>query len=207
MEQSNRWRGILDQILTRDEYQIYYQNQGNLLQRIWNRVKEWIDKLFTDWLGELSPSSSVGDLIIIVLLVVGLIIVTFLVILSIANWRRKHRLKNNQSLKNISSQSLSINDYQRRIKKAEKTADYQRAIRYRFLLLLFELEEKGLIKTERFKTNWDYFKELEQINNDRAEHFYPLAVYFESVTYGNKIVKAKDYHDYLNRVRAFEQEE
>lgn len=207
MEQSNTWHDVLDELLTGDEYQAYYQDQRNLLQRIWDGIKEWLGNLFADWLGGLNPSSSVGDLIVVVLLVVGLIVVVFLVILSLANWRRKYRLKNNHPLKNISSQNLSIRDYQGHLKKAEDREDYQEAIRFKFLLLLFDLEAKGSIKTARFKTNWDYFGELEQINTDQAEHFYPLAVYFESVTYGNKIVNAKDYHDYLKRVQAFEQEE
>ncbi|WP_440896449.1 DUF4129 domain-containing protein [Amphibacillus sp. Q70] len=207
MKQANAWRGVLEEILSTDEFQAYYQDQRNIFQRIWDWLKEWVTNLFQEWFSGLSPSSSIGDAILVILLTIGLILVCLLVAFALINWQRRKRLKDNQPLKNFSSQTLTFKDYQERFEEAEEREHYPEAIRYRFLLLLFNLEEKQLIKIERWKTNWDYFKELTQINEDQAERFYQLAVYFEAVTYGNKKVKSDDYHNYLTRVHAFEQEE
>lgn len=207
MKQSDTWRGVLEEILTGKEYQIYYQDQRNIIERIWDWLKEWIGNLLSEWFSGLSPSSSVGDAIVVILLTIGMILVSVLVVFSITSWYRKRHLKHNQPLKNISSQTLTFEDYQQHLSEAEEAEYYQEAVRYRFLLLLFILEEKTSIKIERWKTNWDYFRELEQISHYQAERFYQLAVYFEAVTYGNKVVKSEDYHNYLKRVHAFEQEE
>lgn len=207
MNQVETWRSTLDHILSQEEYQAYYQDNRNILQRIWDWVKEWVMDLINKWFSGLSPSSTTGDIIVAGLFILMGIVVISLAIYLIRNFRRRQRLKRHQPLQSMSAQGVSLLDYQRLLEEAETVENYQAAVRLRFLILLFELDHEQWLIKERWKTNWDYYQELKRLKKDKAEPFYQLAVYFEATTYGNKQVKLEDYQKYTKRVQALKQEE
>lgn len=207
MNQSERWRSTLDQILSDQEYQAYYQDNRNILQRIWDYVKEWVIELLSKWFSGLSPSSTTGDIIVAILFIVMGIVVISLAIYLVKNWQRRKRLKRNQPLKGMATNNLSLFDYQQSLKEAESEQNYQAAVRLRFLILLFELDQQQWLKQERWKTNWDYYQELKRLKKNKSEPFYQIAVYFEAVTYGNKLVELEDYQKYVDQLQAFGREE
>ncbi|GAA4060449.1 DUF4129 domain-containing protein [Amphibacillus indicireducens] len=199
MNQVESWRSTLDQILSEHEYQAYYQDNRNILQRIWDFVKEWVLDLIYQWFNGLTPSSATGDLIVAILFIVMAIVVASLAIYLLKNWQRRQRLKRDQPLKGLTINAQSLQDYQRSLEEAEANNNYQAAVRFRFLILLFELDQKQWLNKERWKTNWDYYQEIKRLKKDQAESFYQLAVYFEAVTYGNKQVERDDYLQYVRR--------
>lgn len=207
MNSVESWRRTLDQILNKEEYQMYYRDQRNLLQRLWDRLKEWVMDLIYEWFGGLTPSSTTGDIIVALLLIAVLVAVLFLAIYLIRNWRVTKQLKTTRPLKGIDIQSAFIEDYQNSLKVAEADENYKLAVRYQFLILLFKLDNKNWLIKENWKTNWDYYQELARTRKRKSELFYPLAVYFEAVTYGNMQVKSDDYLNYVKKIHAFEQEE
>lgn len=193
------WRSTLDQILSEQEYQAYYQDNRNILQRIWDFVKEWVLDLIYQWFNGLTPSSATGDLIVAILFIVMAIVVVSLAIYLLKNWQRRQRLKRDQPLKGLTINSQTLKDYQRSLQEAETNENYQAAVRFHFLILLFELDQKQWLNKERWKTNWDYYQEIKRLKKDQAEPFYQLAIYFEAVTYGNKQVNQDDYQQYVRR--------
>src|SRR5699024_8968595 len=95
------WRSTLDQILSEQEYQAYYQDNRNILQRIWDFVKEWVLDLIYQWFNGLTPSRATGDLIVAILFIVMAIVVVSLAIYLLKNWQRRQRLKRDQPLKGL----------------------------------------------------------------------------------------------------------
>jgi len=207
MNPIHSWEKMLDQILKGQEYQVYYQDNRNLLQRLWDWIKEWVLELIYEWFGGLSPSSTAGDIIVAILLFVGLIIVIMLAVYVMRYWRGNQRLKKSQPFGDIDTQSLTLTDYQTSLAKAEQNKNYSLAIRYQFLVLLVKLDQREWILKKSWKTNWDYYQELKQDRERNAELFYQLAVYFDSVTYGNRHVNAEDYQTYVKKIQRYELEE
>src|SRR5690625_5163628 len=120
MNPIHSWEKMLDQILKGQEYQVYYQDNRNLLQRLWDWIKEWVLELIYEWFGGLSPSSTAGDIIVAILLFVGLIIVIMLAVYVMRYWRGNQRLKKSQPFVDIDTQSLTLTDYQTSLAKAEQ---------------------------------------------------------------------------------------
>ncbi|BAM46715.1 MAG: hypothetical protein GX972_03320 [Amphibacillus sp.] len=207
MTQVETWHSTLEKILNSKEYQAYYQDNRNILQRIWDYIKEWVLELINKWFDGLTPSSSVGDLIVAVILIVLMLVVVCLAIYLIRNFHRSKQLKRHQPLKEITINGVSILEYQNLLEEAELKHNYQASVRFQFLILLYELDQMQWLKVERWKTNWDYYQEIKSMSREKAEQFYQLAIYFEATTYGNRQVDNAAYEKYVKQVQAFKQEE
>lgn len=207
MNDIDQLRDTAKDILAEDAYQVYYQDQRNIFQRIWDQVMEWISEWFSNLLGGLQPGNSLADAIIVGMLVIGGIL-TLLLILFITRYvMRKQQLKRNQPLQAVTYHTKTLQDYIDQFETAQQSDDLPGAVRYRFLILLFRLEENEWLKVVNWKTNWDYYKEIERIGREQADAFYQIAIYFESITYGNKRVELKAYQAYIKAIYHLEQGE
>lgn len=89
------------------------------------------------------------------------------------------------------NEDISTINFDERILKATNDNDFRLAIRWHYLKLLNELNEKGLIKYEPFKTNIDYSLELSK-NND-LEKFKNCSNIYDYVWYGNYSIEKMSY--------------
>lgn len=87
--------------------------------------------------------------------------------------------------------TINFND---RIKKAEIENDYRLAIRWHYLKQLNDLNEKGLIKYEPFKTNIDYSIELS--STSQKMKFKNTSNIYDYVWYGNYSIDKVSYEKY-----------
>ncbi|SEO64267.1 hypothetical protein SAMN04488134_11045 [Amphibacillus marinus] len=207
MNEHEQLRQTLERILAQDTYQAYYQDQRNIFQRIRDWLFEWGGKLLERWFGGLSPSQSVGDAIIVLLLIiVGIFLIVLIGLLS-TNMLRRYQLKRKHGLALNKLDPASEEDYWKQFDQAIHEQDLQKAVRIRFILALFVLDKNDLLNVQSWKTNWDYFNELSGHHKTIATQFYQVAVYFESVTYGNKPVHSAPFDQFLKQVEQLEQEE
>ncbi len=84
--------------------------------------------------------------------------------------------------------TINFND---RITKAENESNYRLAIRWYYLNQLNNLNEKGLIKYEPFKTNIDYSLELSK--STQKESFKNTSNIYDYVWYGNYSIDKTSY--------------
>lgn len=200
MLDANQAREELADLLNTNEYQVYYNESKGFLQILWEKAKDWIaeqlEKLFPaiESAGNAASSILIG-LIIIILLLLGLAL--FFIIRST---RRKRMLRNKKPLQSLKEMNWT---YQRHLAEAEKQeglGKYTVATRHMFLALLLYFHEKEWLEAKIWKTNWDYYDELSKINQQYAEQFYDLALFFDEVTYGETSVKKEDYLQFKNGV-------
>lgn len=112
-------REQLNDILSNKEYQVYYQDNRSLLDRIWDKLSEWLGKLLKSIFQSFDPGTTVGNSILSVILIVilGALIIGVVAIVMI--FLRKRRLK---KLQPFSSSNQLEWDYQRHLAVASQYA-------------------------------------------------------------------------------------
>ena len=201
MKNVNQAKDSLETILNQSEYQIYLQDNRNFIQVWWDNIKAWISDLFSSWLSSLQPTSSVGDALVVLLLIAAVILVFFFIFLSSRNWLRKRSLKNYQPLHHLKEHDWSSLDHFQEANRLETQLAYAEATRHLFLSFLLILHEKEWLEARMWKTNWEYYAELQATKSDLASDFYQLALIFEEVTYGEKKIPEKDFFSYRERIK------
>lgn len=196
----NQAEDSLETILNQPEYQVYYRDNRNFIQIWWDKFKTWIGDLLSDWFSSLEPTSNVGDAIIILLLIAGIVFVCFVLFLSSRNWMRKRSLRNDQPLYQLKEQDWSSFDHFKEANRLEQQQSYSMATRHLFLTFLLTLHEKEWLEARMWKTNWEYYDELKVVRINLADDFYQLALFFEEVTYGAHKIEGKAYLTYRKRI-------
>lgn len=190
----------LAEILAQREYQIYYEDNRNILQIWWDRFWEWIGDLFSRWFQAFEPTSTVGDMIIAILILVVIILVLVLLFLLISNVTKKRRLRSLQPLQSSVQSNWGSKQHLTEASRLEEQGDYQQATRHLFLALLLSLHEEERLVAQKWKTNWEYYQELLRSNREYAEDFYQFAFLFEEVTYGEKQIDSNAYQAYQTKI-------
>ena len=80
-------------------------------------------------------------------------------------------------------ENLFDNDLEKYIHEAKLEGDYKLAIRFSFIYIIRLLDENGIIKWRKQKTNYDYLKELE--GNPFKDSFNYCKLIFENLWYGS----------------------
>lgn len=201
--ESNQAEQALAEILAQDEYQIYYQDNRNILQIIWDRIKEWIGDLLARWLSSFEPSSSVGDAIIAILLLIGVILAVVLLFILGRNMMQKRTLRSLKPLQSISERDWGSVEHFAESLRLEQHGIYQQATRHLFLGLLLTLHEWDWLVAQQWKTNWEYYQDLQKKKKERSESFYKFALFFEEVTYGEKEIAQVTYQAYKIQINSW----
>ncbi|SFL94798.1 hypothetical protein SAMN04487943_105223 [Gracilibacillus orientalis] len=190
----------LNDILSKQEYQVYYEDNRSFLERIWDRVTNWIGDILTKLFDSFEPSSTAGNLIIVLIVLIVSAVVIFGVIALIMFTARKRRLSNQQPFNKNNELDWNYDDHLQSARDYEIQADYRLATRHQFLALLLIFHEYRLLQANQWKTNWDYYEELKQTNKPLAVDFYNLALFFEKVTYGEQSITEEDYQTYKTQI-------
>ncbi|GGA82830.1 DUF4129 domain-containing protein [Ornithinibacillus halotolerans] len=196
----DRAREKIDQIVNTREYQLYYEDNRNFLQRWWDSVKEWFMELFETLFGSITPSSGLASAVVVIVSIVVLIAVFLAIFLVIRYYRRKHHYKDTTELFRTHEKDWTYDDHIKKAKGEEEKENLQNATRHLFLALLLFFREKGFIETRIWKTNTDYYTELTKVNRQTAIEFYKLANQFDAVVYGEQRVEVHSYQQYKQTV-------
>ncbi|MFB1050953.1 DUF4129 domain-containing protein [Paraliobacillus sp. JSM ZJ581] len=182
----------LKAILNQQEYQIYYQDNRSLIEKIFDQVASWFEDLVDKLFFSANPSNSIGSLIIIIS-ILAIVVVGFTIVYKISrNVFRRKKFSNIQPL-HKDQKHWTSEDHLQKANQFEEQQRYANATRHLFLSFLLLLNEKGLVKTQAWKTNWEYYDELVEIDSRLAKHFYSCAIFFEQSTYGNRSITKESY--------------
>jgi hypothetical protein len=158
------------------------------LQRIWRRVQDFFDGLF-------SAGAGLGERILILLLV-GIALVVILYFLFKSGFQglfmrgdRKHDTE-----VSILNTDVRISTLGSRIHTALAEKDYRSAYRWSYIELLHKLAEAGIIRLHANKTNRDYLHEMNA--SPLRPEFSSLAHAFDFVWYGEYPLNQERYEEY-----------
>lgn len=87
-------------------------------------------------------------------------------------------------IEDINPTEIPLTELQRLLKEALDKNDFRGAIRIYFIFIIRDLTQKGLIKWEKEKTNFQYLRELS--NYENYNDFNLSVSYFEIIWYGKR---------------------
>ncbi|MBP3952671.1 DUF4129 domain-containing protein [Bacillus suaedae] len=193
-------RDELEAILSKEEYTQYYdQSQGFFAK--------WIGKAWTwflDQLAKLFPaierSSGVPGMVYVVAVVVVVVVLAIVLFLISRNIKRRHDFRENKPLQSMNEINWSSSMHMDELRKREQAGDYKSSTRHLFLALLLHFHENKWLEARIWKTNWEYYDELQKVDQQAASMFNDVALLFDKVTYGEHIVTENEYMHYRGKV-------
>ncbi len=102
---------------------------------------------------------------------------------------RSPELKTTYDVEN--PEELVLTELQRELQEAEANNNYNRCLRYEFLLLLEKLQSLGRIRWHKYNTNGDYLNQL--INYKLHKRIRTVTVIYEYYWYGEHTLSLEDY--------------
>ncbi|WP_079708769.1 DUF4129 domain-containing protein [Paraliobacillus ryukyuensis] len=199
MAKVNEAEKQLEEILDRQEYQAYLEDNRSLFERLWN----WIGAKISDWLEGLNitidPSNNVGNGLFYFLGFLGIVAVFLIVFFASRNWLKKRSLQHRQPL-HQNQRDWTSKAHWVEAEKMEQQQDYASAMRHVFLSFLLLLHENKALVARMYKTNWEYYDELRSFDPKIADSFYQFALFFEEVTYGERPIEKEGYQSYRKQV-------
>lgn len=167
-------------------------------ESVWEIIKRRINEKLRQWFNGDSVTYNiaviVGALAVLIVLVVLLLNVKSGVIAAGDN-RDKDKI-------GLFDEEVRIATLPERIANCEAEDDMAGAFRFRFLLLLSELDRAEVIKARKYKTNGEYRTEVNESQPEHTSLFNDLADIFDQVFYGGKNI---DRGVYQGTLRLFDQ--
>lgn len=195
---------IIEDVLSRPEFQPdkkgefkFLQNLLRTIGKVASRIFNFIEKLINGILGRLNLgglgekfmklNSVVKDIIIIVALLVIAVLVFFLVKLLLKIIKNKRfNFKNEDISDELEEFTKTPSEPLRLALEFKNINEYRLSFRYFFLALLINLNERELIKIQKFKTNIQYFRELYANDEEIARISEPFFDAFYYIWYGKR---------------------
>ena len=181
----------LQTVLARPEFQ-YEEDDPNWFERQWERFLGWIFDLLGRGDGGLSTIwgyVAAGAAGIIVLLVIGY-------------WLRslsgQFSAEINLPATSDADYDLSAGDALDRAETLAGGGDYREAVRYLYLSTLLSLDEKGMLRFDRSKTNREYLRQVS--GSDFAPTLGSVIDVFDRVWYGFQPIDKDTYATYATQV-------
>jgi hypothetical protein len=173
----------LKEILSKDEYTAY---TGSGHGSFWDFLKPLFRKLkslFPDF----HVSKGAGDWMTILLLLLLLVLVGFAIYWLCKQLIRQGRVSARPYLPG-GEISRSYRYYWEQAREFETSGAWREGVRSVFLTLLFYLEERSLIRVEKWKTNWEYVDEMTGTDPTWIALFRESSLLFEQIWYGKEEV-------------------
>lgn len=193
-------REDLEKILNKQEYQVYYEDHRSLWQKLLAWFMEMIEKLFMKLFPALGSTTNIAGIVVTVLVII-IVIILMLVMFNL--WRKRkiqRAYEQTIPLSSLHEMEWTYEDHFSKAKDRELEGDYKQSIRHLFLGLLLFYDHIDWLKAEAWKTNWEYYRELERKTREGADSFNKLAPTFDAVTYGRKEVNEKQFNEFKQYV-------
>lgn len=183
----------LEEILRRPEFQ-WQEEQPSLLERIW----EW----FTQQLINMLPNEAPGGRIISILLVsAGILAIGLILYFVFRRFRREIAIDVEPGTAGEDTDPQDASRAMDRARDLSKIGDYRQALRYLYLSTLLLLEERGLIRYDRSRTNLEYLQSVGD-HPQLATHLREIIQIFERSWYGLQIPDAQTYDRFERQVQS-----
>lgn len=179
----------LNTILARGEFD-YEPEPLSLRERIWRQIQDWFYQLL------LGAGGNVSGWVLAAGLALGLVALLYY-------WSRRLSAEfapeSELAFADIDNPDLTGDDALLMANKLSQRGDYRSAVRYLYLSLLLLLDERGLLRYDRSKTNREYLRnvrgsaELSTILTDVVD-------VFDRTWYGFQPLSSAEYNHYAAQV-------
>lgn len=189
-------RARLQEVLARREY-----TNASQAQDFMDRLKQWLERTLESVLGLPAEGASwVADALLWLLLtlaVLALAAVVFVVIRGVRMPRRPTHAPAEEAPAHVSLERPSRGWLEVAEEEAAR-GDYRAALRYAYLALLRTLEERGVLRLDRDRTNWDLVRQVPEgpARDDLAQ----ATRLFEEHWYALRPADAEEYRELRRRV-------
>jgi len=193
-------REDLQGILATKEYQIYTQEDNkSLLQDLLDSLKNWVHQLLQRIFPHADIAGTTTEWLSYVIATLGVLLLFLLLFLLLSRFVRQGRV-HSQQVRTSKEQTLTAQGHLSQAHKLAEEGNYSSALRNLFLGFLLYLDQNRWIEAKAWKTNWEYYAELNASAPQLANSFYTLAIKFEEAMYGGRPIARDDYWLYNNQV-------
>ncbi|WNS77469.1 DUF4129 domain-containing protein [Bacillus sp. DTU_2020_1000418_1_SI_GHA_SEK_038] len=206
MLETNKAKDELQRILDGKEYRVYYNDSKSMIEIWWEEAKKWIAEQLSKLFPSIESTSGASGLILIIILIIVVVLLSIAVFLVARNMKRNRMLRDQKPLQSMQELNWTFQEHLLEARKLEALGDYTLSTRHMFLALLLYLHEKEWLEARIWKTNWEYYDELQKINPSWAENFYHLAHLFDEATYGEREITKVEYDQFCNEAMFWLQE-
>ena len=200
----------LAEILRREEYQKSEEKQKSLIEKIYNKIIEWLAKLFPrPSAPTVSPIGGFGSFAFVlqmllyglILSAIGFLIYRFAPFL-VGKYRRREKGEKKERV--ILGERLAAGETpQNLFAEAERLAvrgNLRGAIRKGYIALLCELSDKKIIGLSQHKTNHDYLRDVRN-QNELYKNMSGLTNNYERHWYGSDDARENDWIEFKEEYR------
>ena len=190
----------LSEILSREEFQ-WAEAEPSGSNDYLARFLEWLTRLLPDTLNlgsqTLGNILAVAGAIILALVLFYALRDLFLDFITESEIRERDELEDEQ---------LTAETALKRAQTLSTGGDYRMAVRYLYLSTLLIMEERGLFRYDRAKTNREYLRSLQE-RPELAAILADVVDVFDRVWYGFQPLNQTDYSRYQTRVEALQRQQ
>ncbi|KEF37073.1 protein of unknown function (DUF4129) [Schinkia azotoformans MEV2011] len=192
-------RNDLEKILDDKEYQVYVDDSKSILEIWWEKAEKWLAKQLGDLFPSFIPSNGTTQWLFISIIIGIVLLLALILFFILRDVNRSYRFRN-KPIQSLNEMNWSFQDHLSEAGKQEALEAYTAATRHMFLALLLYCHEKKMLEARIWKTNWEYYAELQKVNKEWAMHFKSLALFFDEVTYGERNLEKEEFGEYREKI-------
>ncbi|MFZ5921850.1 MAG: DUF4129 domain-containing protein [Chloroflexota bacterium] len=163
-------------------------------QKVWERINQWLNSVF----GDLQFTFSIDSSFLPILAGILLVVILFFVFNTVfADFVREARLAADR---NGGDEILTAESAFEKAQTLSRGGDYRSSVRYLYLSSLLALDERGLLRYDRSKTNREYLRSVAN-SPELSEPLEDVIEVFDDVWYGYHSLEEKSFQQYSDRVR------
>lgn len=186
-------RKELEKILSNQEYRIYDQeDSANILQRWLERFGKWLNEILHNLFPNANITETTAEWIIYGLTLVMLLLSIFLFIKLWKSFVRERRY-DSKPIGTAEDLALSSSHHFHKADQLTEQGEFRLALRHVFLAFILYLDQHHWVDAKPWKTNWEYYEELQNRHSVLTEPFNQLAIKFEEVVYGGRSIQLDDF--------------
>ena len=169
---------------------------GNFFERLFDQLPQ------TNFTPPATNPAAFGALTPVgwVLLVLGALLILALIVYTLRGVRRTVAAEARVRAEVEEEETITAQEAGDRAKAAAQAGDYRTATRQLYLSTLLWLEERGLVRYDRSRTNREYLAQLR--GKPTHDTFVPVVETFERVWYGKRPLDAADFEQYEQQIMA-----
>jgi hypothetical protein len=187
----------LDEILARPEFQSESEEtQPNVIQRFFDNMR----RRFFEFLSRLLPNTvPVAAGVPQVALFFGALLLAGILAMGLRGMLRGAVVEADLDEMDEGGELLTADTALQRAQETAQTGDYRLAVRYLYLSTLLQLEERGLLRYDRARTNREYLRSVAH-RADLSAILRDVVDVFDRTWYGFQMLDAATYRQYERRV-------
>jgi hypothetical protein len=192
----------LREILTSPEFN-YEQQQPSTLEQWWNRLRQ----RFLEWFSRLFPESDspTGLLINQGITILGAIALVVVLAYALRGILADFTIQAALVAEGETGERLTADLALQRAQTLSAGGDYRTAVRYLYLSSLLLLEERGLLRYNRYLTNREYLRSIAH-KPELATVLRDVIEVFDRVWYGFESLSEADYNRYAEQVATLKEQ-